>query len=462
MEFESLMKVVWSEGMPLWPQHLQQLDRYHERYVTQRLRVTAPWDWGIVQCEFDVDALNSGLIGVKRFTGVFPDGFLVSFGSDDANCPSARPIEEVYRPEMAAMDVYIAIAREREGVTNYAHAESAQTQNTIPSRFRVVSRTLPDLVGGGEPAHVEFARPNVVLRLGNESRDDFECLKVAEITRDADGRYNLSPSFIPACLQVGASNYMSDQLGRLHGALIERDRLLLASSEPWQKGVGGADTATLLRLALNAYIPWLDHVCEVQDLHPHAVYLELLKLAGQLAMFRGEDKPKYPRYEHVNLRATFGQMFAMLLDLLQITMRTQRYSVDLVSTGGGVYSGSLNEQLAHCERFFLAVASNLSDPEVGERLPLLAKAACRADLQSLLTAATPGLRLRWAPNPPNELSIRSGEACFDIDTTGPYWARILQAGDMAVYLTQPFEPTHTRLRLVGLPRSGANRSGEHR
>ncbi len=35
-------RVIWSEGMFMSPQHLQQLDRYHEQYVASRLNAMGP------------------------------------------------------------------------------------------------------------------------------------------------------------------------------------------------------------------------------------------------------------------------------------------------------------------------------------------------------------------------------------------------------------------------------------
>lgn len=40
------LRVVWSEGLLMSPQHLQQLDLYHERLVGGRLDALEPLNWG--------------------------------------------------------------------------------------------------------------------------------------------------------------------------------------------------------------------------------------------------------------------------------------------------------------------------------------------------------------------------------------------------------------------------------
>jgi len=39
---KGLQRVVWSEGMLVSPQHLQQADLYHERLLDCRLAATSP------------------------------------------------------------------------------------------------------------------------------------------------------------------------------------------------------------------------------------------------------------------------------------------------------------------------------------------------------------------------------------------------------------------------------------
>ena len=67
-------KVVWSEGMLLQPQHLQQQERHgdHVRHVT--MRSTTPYAWGFSELEIDAAALALGKVALVRAVGVFADG----------------------------------------------------------------------------------------------------------------------------------------------------------------------------------------------------------------------------------------------------------------------------------------------------------------------------------------------------------------------------------------------------
>ncbi len=71
------LRVVWSEGLLMSPQHLQQLDVYHERLVGARLDALHPLNWGVVRVEIDRRALESGQVRVQELTVVLPDGLVI-------------------------------------------------------------------------------------------------------------------------------------------------------------------------------------------------------------------------------------------------------------------------------------------------------------------------------------------------------------------------------------------------
>ena len=67
-------KVLWSEGLFLKPQHLQQNDRYHERQLEARVQRITPYPWGFSALEIDRDLAQQCRFGLRRATGVMPDG----------------------------------------------------------------------------------------------------------------------------------------------------------------------------------------------------------------------------------------------------------------------------------------------------------------------------------------------------------------------------------------------------
>ncbi len=67
-------KVVWSEGLFLRTQHLQQQDRYTEALVRGGMQVSSLQNFGFRMLSLDPEALEAGSVGIKAAMGVFPDG----------------------------------------------------------------------------------------------------------------------------------------------------------------------------------------------------------------------------------------------------------------------------------------------------------------------------------------------------------------------------------------------------
>src|ERR1700730_9671649 len=67
-------KVVWSEGLFLQPQHLQQQERYFDRLVRSSTAGLRPFGWGLTQLDIDTDLLALGKFAVRSIAGILPDG----------------------------------------------------------------------------------------------------------------------------------------------------------------------------------------------------------------------------------------------------------------------------------------------------------------------------------------------------------------------------------------------------
>src|SRR3954466_8992513 len=83
-------KVVWSEGMLLQPQHLQQSERHgdHARHVL--LRSTTPYAWGFAELEIDTAALTLGKLALVRAVGMFAGGTVFDMRAVD---PLPEPVD---------------------------------------------------------------------------------------------------------------------------------------------------------------------------------------------------------------------------------------------------------------------------------------------------------------------------------------------------------------------------------
>src|SRR5580698_3754391 len=80
-------KVVWSEGLFLRPQHLQQADRYVEKLIRGRTMALRGYGWGLTKLRLNTGMLGLGKIAIEQAAGVLEDGTPFSI-PDDADLPA--------------------------------------------------------------------------------------------------------------------------------------------------------------------------------------------------------------------------------------------------------------------------------------------------------------------------------------------------------------------------------------
>ena len=447
-----LERPAWSEGMLLSPQHLQAWDRSQESLLAARVAALAPIDWGVLALEIDAGALASGQLRLARFAGIMPDGLAIAFEEGDPCAPAPRAIAERFPAAARTVDVYLAVPRERQGVPTFAQEGAGG-----PSRFLVANRLVPDVANGGAAVPVALARPNAVLLLGDEPRDDHESMRIARIVRDGGGQPALAEGYLPPCLRLGASPRLVAGLRDVLARSIVKRRGLAEARQSREAAGGEVTSADLTRLlqllALNEHIPVLAHLSESPDVSPREAYLALVRLVGQLGTFSAEvDPAALPRFSHLDLQDTFEPLFALLGTRLGALAAAQYLAVPLEQRPGGVHlARQLDERFLRGAQFFLTVESELPEAQVAEALPRLCKIASAGEIQGLVLAAAPGLALQIAHRPPPQIPLRPGALHFALAADGRFWEGITASRDMAIYLPPPFDPPRTKVELLAIP-----------
>jgi type VI secretion system protein ImpJ len=450
---KSVQRVVWSEGMFMSPHHLQQQDLYHEQLLDVRLAALEPYPWGVVALEVDMEALRAGQVQLTRFTGVLPDGLPVSFESGDPEAPPARPAEGYFPPAQRTLDVYLGVPRERSGVESYGSGERLGGS----PRYTPASRPISDLTASTSISQVAFGQRNVRLLFGTESRDDFDAIKLCELSRDKSGGLTLVETYIPPCLRIDASPFIMNELRTLLRLMVSKQRQLSsrrrhrdASALEFTAG----DVTLFLELnALNGTIPYLQHALDAGNLRPRDVYLTLSQTAGQLCTFSANADPStLPPFQFTNLRVTFEELFRRITDLMRSVALEQCLTVDLSVGTDGMFRGRLeDERLERCGQFLLAVRSELPEKTVAEQLPKLSKVAAWDDIRALLQAAAPGVPLSVTYRPPPEVPVQPGTVYFNLTLNDLYWKNVMRDRNLALYLPLPFDANRTTVELLAVP-----------
>jgi type VI secretion system protein ImpJ len=455
-------RVVWSEGMLVAPQHMQQQDLYHERLLDQRIAALSAYPWGVVSLEVDSGALGSDQLRLTKFVGVLPDGLFVAFEGGDAECPPARPIGSHFPPTNASCEVYLAIPKEREGVpsviTEQTTGAGAATK-TARARFRSASRPVADVTGTASDLAMAFAHRAATVLFSDEPREDFDAIKIAEVVRDGHGALLINETYIPPALRIDASEFLMGGVRRLLTLMVAKQRQL-AGDRRQRDGASiqfnAGDVTRFLQLStVNGAIPLLNYGATNGEISPQSLYMVLMQVAGQLATFSNDvDPSQLPIFAHTDLRRTFEELFARVTALLRTTIHEAYLTVPLV-VSQGVHIGNLDDdQLLRAPQFLLSVRSEYPEDQLAQRLPGLCKIASRDQLPHILRAATPGVPIQITHRPPSEIPVRAGVTYFTLGLQNDHWRKILEDRSLGIYLPPPFDPTKVKLELLAIPKAG--------
>ena len=446
---EYAQKVLWSEGMFLTPHHFQQADRYLENLITRRLSAVRPLGWGVCRLQINTDALANGEFVLSKCSAILSDGMAVDTPDLDP-LPPARPVETAFDSKRNTLGVYLASPLARAGGISFSPDGSADGR---PTRYHRRSLAAADENTGGSEREVVLAAKTLRILFEGEPLDDYVTLKVAELTRSAAGKYQLSDSYVPPCLLLSSSPHLVAYLRRILEMISAKSSDL--SSQRRQRAAGlveftMSEAANFWFLhTVNATIPVLMHLHGHPDVHPEDVFLVLARLAGELFTFSGEGHPKdLPGYNHDAVGTSFGSIEKKISDLMGTVIPTRCAPIPLEKTRESLYTGRLRDDRLLEGQFYLAVSAEVPEEKIIKEVPLKAKISASDRVDQLIAAAIRGLTLRHLPTPPAEIPVQPGRQYFQVDKVGEHWESVKKSRSISFYIPPEFK--NLKLELMGV------------
>jgi type VI secretion system protein ImpJ len=439
------VKPLWKEGLFIMPQHLQLMDEFHERLLDARLGALAAHAWGVSELEVDADELARGVFAPTRCVAVMPDGMLVELSQPGAG------VSVMASGGLAGggqkIDLYLAVpSRAAGGVSADPRSAGARYLHKVV--------TVADAYGSAQEVDLDCLTPNARLLLGNEQRQNYVTVKLAELELGESGRARVRERYIPPCLKVRASPYLMEQLGRLVAALGAKQRELSSKYGDRMAAIvefGAADVATFLYLhTVNSWLPVLMHAVDSGELHTEQLYLTLATLAGQLASFEGSADPlELPRFVYTDLETTFVPLFDLIFRLLGTVVSARYRSIPLEQTQPGLFVGRPEDgRLLQQYSLYLVIGGDVPEDTLREDLPRYIKVGSMDQIAKIVHSALPGVPVRIDFSPPNAIPVRAHMVYLKLDRQGRYWESVTQSGTIAIY--QPVRPDRVKLELLAV------------
>ncbi|MGF6483772.1 type VI secretion system baseplate subunit TssK [Paraburkholderia sp. JPY419] len=428
-------KVIWSEGLFLRPQHMQQQERYFERYVELRAGSLRPHAWGFHELEVESDLLAIGKLGIKRARGVFPDGTPFAMPGDDP-LPPPLDIDPNWRDQI----VHLTLPLRSRTQPDSAWPDTGGDQLF---RYRVRETEVHDASGSMEGATaLEVAGMSTRLLPESQPMEGLMRIPLARVVEcRADRRVMLDEGFMPTAQSTEAAarlvTFMSELLGLLH----QRGEALAGRVAETDRG-GAAEIADFLMLqVINRYQPLVAHLAQAPLLHPEALYRLLLELGGELATFTapGKRARAFPPYRHELLRESFEPVIAALRIALSAVLEQSAVAIALQQRKYGVWVGMVPDvTLLDTATFVLAAKADLKSEDMRRQLPAQSKIGPVEKIRDLVNLQLPGIGVSPMAVAPRQLPYTSGFLYFECDRNSPMWRMLKTSGGIAMHFGSGF------------------------
>jgi type VI secretion system protein ImpJ len=478
---EPTPRLLWSEGLFLTPQHLQQQDRVHAAAVATVWREALPFRWGIARLEMRDDALARGLVEVTAVTAVTRDGIFVKAGGEGGTNARIRPLAFGGAGVLGSALVHLCLAREQPDIPVVATPSELERGERLARRHVAEEREFADADDPRQPDRILIPRLPFLLQLavvpegqaGDAARraldQDFDTLPIARILPRGEG-HALDHDFLPPALTIGAIPRLLHRIAsladRLMGRIAEIEPELGTRRLTAELGVPATVTVFLILRSLHEHASALLQTAEVRETHPAELYFRLRQAVADLAAFhpgvslRGEvasagDLPAraaLPPYAHDDLGWRLRSAIETLDWLTEGLAAGAEISVELQHQPPNTWHADIKPEFfeGRVSRFFLRVESTMLPSEVEMRLRQR-KISCKRDNLTLIHSNLLGLSIRRLDDPPRGLPSRAGRyTYFNIETDDSYWTNIRRQRDIAIFCPELAE-RDVRIRLFREP-----------
>ena len=170
--------------------------------------------------------------------------------------------------------------------------------------------------------------------------------------------------------------------------------------------------------------------------HPERLFVELIRLAGELATFATHERRArlYPLYDHDNIESSFGPVLRDLQDFLSARLGRRAIRLDIIQRAQNAYISPIRDRsLFRVASFVLEVSARRSLSEIQDSFPNLFKVGPNAKMNEIVHAHLPGIPLVHLPTPPPQIRTIVDHVYFYLDRNSPLWTEFSTASSIGMH-----------------------------
>jgi type VI secretion system protein ImpJ len=422
-------KVFWSEGLFLRPHHLQQNDRYVEHLLERRVGHITPYPWGFSSLEIDHDLAQQSKFGLRRATGIMPDGTPFDMPLD---CPIPDPINV---PENATgLIAWLSLPVAAPNTREIDDKEADSASRYIKGAEMFIDSTSVLRV----EEEVDIAHPRLSFELRRTAKPGYVGLGIARVLEIQDKNILFDEKFIPPILVCSAHPVVNGWINRIIGWIDNKLGELSRYAADPTAGGGLQSVDYLVLQTLNRQIAVLKHFARSGYIHPERLFDELLRLAGELATFATSERRAhdYPAYDHDDLENVFEPLIRDIQDFLGAQLGRRAIRLEIIERARNAFISPIRDRaLFRNATFLLEVAAQRPLIEIQHEFPHLFKVGPNTKMNEIVHANLPGVPLVHLPTPPPYIRAIADHVYFYLDRKSPLWPEFSVAASIAMHFS---------------------------
>ena len=430
-------RVLWGEGMFLRPQCFQQQTLLIDNMVAETLQAVRRHAWGLRRLDLDTAVLREGLVRADWLEVVFRDGTRFDAPGHEP-LPLSRDLKEL--PQVGTETILYACLPNLDPYGG--NTAKPDTPAVRPARYRSANRMMVDLFTHALETDLSTLELDVRLMAEEENRDGYDSIPIARLTKDATGQWQQDEAYLPPMVTVSAAPPLVRMIRRLLDILLVKSGTLTNAHRESTKnvvGFGTADIASFWMLhTVNHNFALLNHLANVEPLHPEELYQGLVELCGELITFSNAwSLNDLPQYRHEQLSETFPKLDTMIRELLDTVISSRYRIIPLTSPKASFHLGRLeSDSLVENADFYLSIQGELPVTRIVGEVPLHFKVGAPDDVEKILHSAVRGVHLTYTSQTPSSLPVRVGNHYFAFEPRGEIFQRMLKARSICIYVPE--------------------------
>ncbi|OUS31431.1 type VI secretion system-associated protein [Gammaproteobacteria bacterium 45_16_T64] len=424
-------KVIWTEGMFLRPQHMQQHDRYIDSQFRERNRLLQRYGWGVKTLSVDENLLGQGTFSITKCSGVLADGTLFHVGS-----AFGYPLTLSLNESIQDQKVYLCLPVVLPGSDE---AELDENPESLTRYLKKEVEVRDSNLGQGKLARLNTGGLRFKLLLEDNITSDYSRIAMTHIQEVAgDGAIVLDEAFIPPCIDISVAAPITQALSEAIGLLNHRAEAL-AGRLSKNSRTSTSEVADFLLLQLvNRYIACLQHWQHAENVHPELVFVDMVSMASEIATFTRKEKRliDLPVYQHDDLRVSFSRLMGDIRQSLSMVFEQTAVALELQERNYGVKVAPIHDRrLLEDATFILAIKADWPKETVASRIPSAVKAGGVEQLRELVNLQLPGIRLVAMPMAPRQIPYNAGYTYFQMEKSAENWSHLRKSGGFAFHFS---------------------------